>query len=166
MTMTRPKAAKQAKDTLEIRSARDSDVPGILGLINDHARRGNLLPRSPQSVYQGIHDWIVAEQTGRVWGCVSLLRYTSGLVEVRSLAVHDDVQGNGIGSKLVQELIAEARRREIPTLFALTRSVSFFQRCGFTVTDISIFPEKVFHDCRICPVRNRCDETAVILRLK
>ncbi len=166
MTMARPVETNQAADALVIRPARDSDVPGILGLVNVHARRGNLLPRTPQSVYQGIHDWIVAVQDGRVLGCVSLLRYTSGLVEVRSLAVHDDAQGNGVGSKLVQELIVEARRREIPTLFALTRAVSFFQRCGFIITDISIFPEKVFHDCRICPVRNRCDETAMILRLR
>lgn len=160
-----PEETRPLEDTLVVRPAGSEDVPGILGLVNEHARRGNLLPRTPQSVYQGIHNWIVAVQAGRVLGCVSLLRYTSGLVEVRSLAVHDDAQGRGIGTLLVQELIAEARRREIPRLFALTRAVSFFGRCGFTVTDISIFPEKVWHDCRICPVRNRCDETAMILKL-
>lgn len=163
MKMTEPQLVQ--KGTLVIRPAKEADVPGILGLVNEHALRGNLLPRTPQSVYTGLHDWLVAVRSGRVVGCVSLLRYTSGLVEVRSLAVHDAVQGEGIGSKLVQALIVEARHRKIPSLFALTRAVSFFRRCGFTVTEISIFPEKVWQDCRICPVRNRCDETAMIMHL-
>jgi len=150
---------------LQIRLAAPADVAQIAALVQEHARRGDLLPRSLADIYQALGNWLVAELDGELAGCVSLLRYTSGLVEVRSLAVADGAKGQGIGSKLVAALIAEARRRRIPSLFALTRAVAFFQRAGFEITGMDQFPEKVYHDCRQCPVRQNCDETAMILVL-
>jgi amino-acid N-acetyltransferase len=149
----------------QVRAASDGDVRGIGRLVNVFARRGDLLPRSAESIAAGLHNWFVAEDKGQIVGCVSLLRYTSGLVEVRSLAVDDAVQGRGIGRLLMDALIEEAKRREIPTLFALTRAVGFFERCGFMVVSKGLFPEKVWADCQYCPVRERCDETAVMLEL-
>src|SRR5690606_14502627 len=90
-----------------VRLATHDDVPGIAALVNEYARRGDLLPRSAQAISHGIGNWFVAEGDGVIVGCVSLLRYTSGLVEVRSLAVSDSVQGKGIGKKLMHALIAE-----------------------------------------------------------
>lgn len=150
---------------LHIRLARIDDVPAIVSLVAYHARRGMLLPRSTRAVRDSIEDWLVAEADGHLLGCVSLLPYASGLVEVRSLAVHQHVQGLGIGQKLLRNLILEAKRRRIPTLFALTRAESFFERFGFTVSDTSMFPEKVWYDCRQCPLLNHCDETAMVLHL-
>lgn len=148
-----------------VRLATAEDVPGIVRLVNEHARRGNLLPRSVETITAGLANWLVAESDGQVWGCVSLLRYTSGLVEVRSLAVDDAAQGQGIGRKLIDALIEEARERQIPTLFALTRAVGFFERAGFTVVGKELFPEKVWTDCQHCPIQHHCDETAVVLNL-
>ncbi|HZD10510.1 MAG TPA: GNAT family N-acetyltransferase [Candidatus Binatia bacterium] len=153
-------------DLITIRRASPKDVEGIIALVNHHARRGQLLPRSRQSIAANIDDWIVAAADGQILGCVSLLRYTSGLVEVRSLAVGDGLQGFGIGSRLMQELLRVARDRNIPTLFALTRVVGFFERFGFVVTDRHFFPEKVWQDCQQCPLRDNCDETAVVLDLE
>lgn len=150
---------------LTIRRATPDDVQGILALVNHHARRGQLLPRSLSSILATIDDWIVAEAENRILGCVSLLHYSSGLVEVRSLAVGDGLQGLGIGTHLMRELLLEAEKRRIPKLFALTRVVGFFQRFGFHVSDKSYFPEKVWHDCQQCPLRENCDETAVVLDL-
>jgi amino-acid N-acetyltransferase len=161
-----PAASRQLPAAPSIRLATHADVPGIVALVNEYARRGDLLPRSAQAISHGIGNWFVAEEDGVIVGCVSLLRYTSGLVEVRSLAVSDSVQGKGIGKKLVQALITEARHREIPTLFALTRAVPFFLACGFTITDKHHFPEKVWQDCQKCPLVNNCDETAMVMELK
>ena len=161
--------------TISVRPAAFPDVAGIAHLVNDHARRGNLLPRSPQSIAASIGDWIVAAASDgnggshfeqEILGCVSLLGYPSGLVEVRSLAVQDNAQGLGIGRRLMDALIAEAHNRGIGALFALTRVVGFFEQFGFAVTDRHRFPEKVWHDCWQCPLRERCDETAVILELE
>ncbi|MBX3059755.1 MAG: argininosuccinate synthase [Anaerolineae bacterium] len=150
---------------MNIRPARPTDIPGILELLHEHARRGDVLPRSAQSVQETLPDWLVGVVNGQVIACVSLLFYTEALAEVRSLAVHDDVKGQGWGSTIVKELIVQARQRGVPTLFALTRAVKFFQSVGFAVTSMERFPEKVYRDCVQCPVRHACDETAVVLHL-
>lgn len=148
-----------------VRGAAADDVAGIVRLVNEYARRGDLLPRSAENIAASLDNWLVAEVGGQIVGCVSLLRYTSGLVEVRSLAVDDEAQGLGIGRQLMDALIEEAERRQIPTLFALTRVVGFFERFGFAVVEKELFPEKVWSDCQFCPVRERCDETAVVRNL-
>jgi amino-acid N-acetyltransferase len=149
-----------------IRPATAGDVPGILALVNEYARRGELLPRTASSIRDTLPDWLVGiDEDERLVACVSLLFYTPTLAEVRSLAVDDACQGQGWGSAIMAALIVEARRRRVPTLFALTRAVSFFERAGFTVTGKEQFPEKVWRDCHICPIRHHCDETAVVLHL-
>ena len=148
-----------------IRLARPDDIPGIVALINEHARRGDVLPRTAKSIQETLGNWLVGEQKGQIMACVSLLFYSPKLAEVRSLAVHDALKGQGWGAAIVQALIAEARQRHIPTLFALTRAVRFFEKQGFTVSDKSHFPEKVWRDCLQCPIQHNCDETAVVLFL-
>jgi amino-acid N-acetyltransferase len=153
---------------INVRRAAAGDVEAISALVNEQARRGHLLPRTTEAIRAGLDDWLVAVARGRgqqVVGCVSLLLYTSGLAEVRSLAVIDQVQGQGVGRELVLAIVAEARRRRLPVVFALTRAVGFFESCGFRVTDRALFPEKVWQVCRTCPLQDRCEETAVVLEL-
>ena len=150
---------------MNIRAARPSDVPEIYTLVAEHAERGDVLPRTSDSILDSVDDWIVVEDGGRIVGCASMLSYTPELAEVRSLAIDDDVKGTGLGAAILHMLIAEAQRRNIPRLFALTRAVTFFQRAGFVITDKGRFPEKVWNDCNLCPVRDDCDETALELSL-
>jgi N-acetylglutamate synthase-like GNAT family acetyltransferase len=152
-----------------VRKATPAELPGILALVQEHARRGNVLPRTRDSIEASLDDWLVAVApkggTLQVLGCVQLLAYGPRLTEVRSLAVADAAQGQGVGTRLMVALLGEARRRQVETLFALTHAVPFFQRFGFTVTEHSRFPEKVWRDCRACPLRERCTEIAVSLKL-
>lgn len=151
---------------MNIRPARPEDIVDILQLVNDHARRGDLLPRTAASIRDTLNDWLIArDETGELVACVSLLTYSPVLAEVRSLAVHDRAKGSGWGSTLVKALIIEARRRGVVTLFALTRAVRFFQRAGFQISSRERFPEKVWRDCSACPLIDNCDETAVVLNL-
>ena len=150
---------------MNIRPATHSDIPSILDLLNEHVRRGDVLPRTKESVEMTLPDWLVGVQNGRVVACASLLFYTEALAEVRSLAVDDSVKGQGWGATLVKALIVRAQQQGVPTLFALTRAVAFFQKVGFTVTSMERFPEKVYRDCRLCPIQDACDETAVVLQL-
>lgn len=151
---------------MNIRPARESDIPDILRLVSDHARRGDLLPRTALSIRETLPNWLVGkDEDGEIVACVSLLYYTPALAEVRSLAVADKVKGQGWGRTIVKTLITQARQNGVPTLFALTRAVDFFQKAGFTVTNKERFPEKVWRDCQFCPIQDACDETAVVLRL-
>jgi argininosuccinate synthase len=101
----------------------------------------------------------------RIVGCGSLVPMNTALVELRSLAVDENVRGGGIGQKMVTALIAEARQRQFSTIFALTRAVRFFERCGFAITPKENFPEKVWRDCVSCPMLENCDEVAVTIQL-
>ncbi|MFN2223898.1 MAG: GNAT family N-acetyltransferase [Candidatus Promineifilaceae bacterium] len=151
--------------TITIRPATVADVPSIAALVMANALQGKVLPRSAAAIEATITDWFVAAAGDEILGCVSLLRYTSGLVEVRSLVVGERYRGLRIGSQLMEALLLEARRREVPTLFALTRKVGFFERFGFKISERARFPEKVWHDCRLCPLMDNCDESAMVLEL-
>lgn len=150
---------------MHIRQATDSDVDIIFALVEEHVRKGDLLPRSADRIRATVQDWLVGEEAGELVACVSLLYYTPALAEVRSLVVSDKVQGKGYGRTIVRALIAEARLRNVPTVFALTRAVPFFEKLGFRITSKERFPQKVWGDCWQCPLREACDETAVVLHL-
>jgi amino-acid N-acetyltransferase len=148
-----------------IRPAQEADVPAIAEIVGEHARLGQLLPRSAEQIRAGLPTWLVAEVDGVVVGCCCMMEMSPTLIEVRSLAVLPAYRSLGVGGVLVGGLVERARQRGIPTVFALTRAVPFFERLGFVVTATERFPEKVWKDCVVCPLRERCDETAVVLEL-
>ena len=156
---------------IEILVPSEVDLPELVELVNTYARRGDLLPRTPHSIAMTLPDWVIARQhdpisgRARLVGCGSLLRYGAHLAEVRSLAVADEAQGLGVGRQIVDALEAAGRAQNIPTLFALTRAVPFFEKMGFVITQKEFFPEKVWNDCSICPLKDNCDETAVVKEL-
>ncbi len=152
-------------ETITIRRAVPDDVPSIVSLVNSHAINGEILPRSTEAVCATIDDWFVASAGDEILGCVSLLGYASGLVEVRSLVVGERYRKLGLGSRLMNLLLVEARKRQIPLLFALTRQIPFFERFGFKISSRDRFPDKVWRDCLQCPLIDACDETAMVLQL-
>ena len=146
-----------------VRPAQDSDVAGMAELVAENVKAGHLLPRSADEIRASLDSWVVAIYRDEVIGIGSLLMMNPDLVEVRSLAVATAYRSYGIGALIVNELVAQARRRGIATIFALTRAVNFFLRLGFTITDKERFPEKVWRDCVKCPLVTCCDETAVVI---
>lgn len=145
-----------------IRCATLADVQAIAELVNLGEREGQLIPRSIDSIRTTISDWIVAEFDDRIIGVGSLVEMGPTLSEVRSLAVAPEHRKFGIGARIVAALIDLAGERGIPMVFALTRAVPFFEKQGFSVTTKNDFPEKVWRDCIVCPVRDACDEVAVV----
>lgn len=148
-----------------IRKASFCDLSYIANLVEVHAHRGQILPRSKQEIRDSINNWIVVSQEQAILACGSLVFYSPQLAEVRSLVVDELAQGRGLGMGVVQALIAEAKHNRVDAIFALTRVVPFFQRAGFTLSDKTWFPEKVRRDCALCLSRENCDENAVVLHL-
>lgn len=148
--------------TVVCRKAQSSDVDALHELIQSYAEQGIMLPRSREALDRNIGTFIVAEDDGRLVGCGSLCRLGNDLVEIRSLGIAGGYKGQGIGSRMVDSLIDEARSQRIPKVMALTYEVAFFQKNGFRVVDKEIFPEKVWTDCVNCAKQHCCDEIAVL----
>jgi amino-acid N-acetyltransferase len=144
------------------RKALPQDVDALYELIQGYAAKGIMLPRSREALARNIDTFVVAEDEGRLIGCGSLCRLGSDLVEIRSLGIVEGYKGQGIGSRLVDALMEEARALNIPKVMALTYEASFFQKNGFQIVDKEIFPEKVWTDCVNCPKQHCCDEIAVV----
>ena len=82
------------------------------------------------------------------------------LTEIRSITVRRDHVRRGLGRSIVRALLRRARGRDV-CLF--TRAPAFFAAFGFQVIDRTRVPEKFYKDCRLCPRRHACDETAMAI---
>lgn len=150
-----------------IRKARIADVIEIQQMLRDFAQSGQLLARSLSELYTNLRDTFVyvEEETGEVIGCCGLHIVWENLAEIRSLAVLKSRQRKGIGRKLVEACIEEARELGIGRLFTLTYEVAFFESLGFRMADKNMFPQKVWADCLHCPKFPNCDESALVYDL-
>ena len=70
----------------------------------------------------------------QVVGTAALEIYNHKLAEIRSLAVAPDLQGSGVGKKLVEACVELAQERNIYEIMAISSSEAFFKACGFDFT--------------------------------
>jgi len=146
--------------------ARVSDVPQMQQLINYFADKGEMLARSLSEIYENMRDYFVVRQGERVIACVALHVSWSDLAEIKSVAVTEDSQRQGIGDQLVEACLKEAKELGMPTVFCLTYKPAFFERLGFSQLDKMELPRKVWGECYRCPKFPDCDEVALIYHLE
>lgn len=149
----------------KVEKARISDVPQMHKLINFFADRGEMLARPLSEIYENIRDFFVIRQGKRVIACAALHISWSDLAEVKSVAVAEDCQRQGIGDQLVKACLKEAKALGLPTVFCLTYKPGFFEKMGFTQIDKMELPHKVWSECYRCPKFPNCDEIALICHL-
>ena len=148
-----------------IRNARLDDVETIRALINEYAEQEIMLFRSLADLYDSLRDFQLYEIDGEVVGCCALNIVWGDLAEVKSLAVKPGFQGKGIGSQLLQAIIAQARELHLPKVFTLTLEPKFFTKAGFAQVEMDSLPHKVWSECVHCPKQDKCDEIAMTLSL-
>jgi len=148
-----------------IRKAQISDVKEIQKLLMKFASQGDMLSRSLSELYESLRDFYVFEDDGALLGTAALHIVWDDLAEVRSVAVAEEVGRKGIGSRLVQACIAEARQIGLKRIFCLTYKPDFFAKLGFRLVDKSELPQKVWGDCIKCVKFPDCDENAMVLDL-
>ena len=151
---------------LRVRKASMRDIQGLLSLINSYAANGIMLPRTEFELAENIRDFSCAYDGDLLVGCGALHFYSPFSAEVRSLAVLPAAKRNGIGRAIVTSLEAEARESGLENIFAFTYVPEFFHRLGFGEVERGELPLKVWKDCLRCPKFQKCDEIAVLKRLK
>lgn len=151
---------------MRIRKATIKDVKIIHSLVNKFAKENEMLPRSLNEICENIRDFFVCHEKNKVLGTAALHILWEDIAEIRSLAVVDEYQGKGIGRKLVEQCLKEAKTLGIKRVFALTYNPAFFKKFGFEDIDKNSLPQKIWGDCIKCPLFPECEEVAVIKMLR
>ena len=99
-------------------------------------------------------DKLIGTGALEVYGSFALLR---------SLAVMDAMRGHSLGSRITDDLIAEAKRRNIKSIYLLTESARlFFKRKGFNDIPRDSAPKEVKISSEFSDV---CPQSAVCMEL-
>ena len=151
---------------LTVRKATMRDIAPVLDLINGYAAQGIMLPRTEFEMSEAIRDFSVVTLDQRLLGCGALHFYTPQIAEIRSLAVAEEAKTKGVGRKLVEALVEEARHYELDAVFAFTYVAEFFEKVGFHMVERGMLPLKAWKDCLRCPKFHACDEIAVLRVLR
>ena len=147
-----------------IRKAWVSDVKSIHKLLGTFSDRGEILPRSLSEIYDNLRDYCTFydEKQKAIVGICAVHVTWEDLAEIRSLAVKEAFTKRGIGRKLVDRCMAEARELGIRRVFVLTYKREFFEKMGFHLVDKASLPHKIWADCLKCVKFPDCDETAMM----
>ena len=158
------KPAERPRLTI-VRSAVPGDVTAIHELIAGHAAEGRLLTRAFDEIASHVNRFVVATQNNQIVGCADLAPLSGTVAEVRSLVVDPAARAQGVGRRLLRELLARAATADFETLCAFTHSPSYFVRAGFSVVPHAWLPEKIERDCRSCSMFQTCGQYAVTFAL-
>ncbi len=116
---------------IEVRPARTSDIKGIHKLIVEFASGGRMLQKETVTLYESVQEFVVAVKDGEVIGCGALHVLWEDLAEVRSVAISEELRGQGIGNQILERIIERARELGLARIFCLTFETKFFGRHGF-----------------------------------
>ena len=122
---------------MHIRSLTNSDLPRLRQFWIEHWGGEEMIARGKVYRPEQLEGFVVED--GQEW--IGLLTYmiADGECEVTSL---DSLrEGQGIGSKLIDQVIAEAHRRGCKRLFLITtndnlNALGFYQKRGFEIVAI------------------------------
>lgn len=78
-----------------------------------------------------VNEFFIAKRNGQIVGCCALDVYSKRLAEIRSLVVHPKFQNKGIGTKLIESCLMEAKRKKILEVLSITGAMELFRSFGF-----------------------------------
>ena len=120
--------------TCSLRPANPADWPAIEALL-----LANKLPT--EGAREHLNTYLLAVADGEIAGVAGAEVYAN-LALMRSVAVRPGLHRQGIGRLLVEQLIDEARRRDIARLFLLTVTApEYFAQYGFKRGPIELAPQ-------------------------
>jgi amino-acid N-acetyltransferase len=126
-----------------IRPMREEDIPDVLRIMEPLIRQGNLVRRTEEELQRRYADYAVFETDGTIRGCGALHRYGTARAELAALAVDESYKHLGIGQRMVDYLVEEARRLKLEGVFALTtRTSDWFLSLGFSAATVEDLPEE------------------------
>lgn len=127
----------------KIRPMEQTDIPAVLRLMNPFIESGKLLPRTENSLFEKLNDYIVYEYDGGVRACSALHFYSDGQAEIAAVAVDENFAHMGIGPKMIKHLVEKAKFGNSKGLFILTtQAIDWFEKMGFELSTVESLPEE------------------------
>ena len=127
----------------KIRFMNQQDIPAVLSVMQPFIEKEILLPRNYENLLKNLSDYIVYEIDGGIRACGALHDYGDGQAEILGIAVDSSFSNLGIGPKIINFLIQQAKSKNIKTIFILTTKTSdWFESLGFTSDTIDSIPLK------------------------
>ena len=118
-------------EALEVRDASPDDTHDILELMVPFVAGKHLLRRTEGEIRELTRHGFVAELGSQIVGFAAVEIYSRKLAEVQCLAVREDLQGRGLGHRLVGLCVERARELGVLEVMAISSSDNFLVSCGF-----------------------------------
>jgi amino-acid N-acetyltransferase len=146
----------------KVHKAKMGDASDIYRLVSGFAIQNEMLQRPLAEIYENLRDFFVATTDNRIIACCALHICDGDLAELKAFAVVEDWQRRGIGTKLIQACLDEAKELGIGMVFALTSKPGVFEKLGYFRPDVGSLPRVVWGECHRCAKFPKfCDEVAV-----
>lgn len=124
--------------------------------------RGNNLPADDIALANSL--FLVYYNTHEVLVGSGGLEFYHNFALLRSLAVSQEIRGQQLGKEIVDQLLKEARQRNVREVYLLTQTASFFfQKIGFKPIDRKSVPDAIQKSGEFATV---CSPSAEVLMLK
>ena len=125
---------------MQIRPATKNDAKAIAEIVKRHFATDYMgFPTFDESYIKNKmrNDWfLVAENDGRITGCIRLALVDFDLADIRTLCVDEEFRGKGIGQKLLDEGIKLLKEKNMRKIIARVKAdnasgIKFFEKNGF-----------------------------------
>ncbi len=127
----------------KIRPMIQQDIPSVLTLMRPFIQSGKLLPRTQEDIALAMDDYIVYELDGGIHACAALHYYDDGQAEIAAVAVDESYNHMGIGPKMIEQLISQAKVKKAASIFIMTtQAIDWFEKLGFTEDKIESLPKE------------------------
>jgi amino-acid N-acetyltransferase len=139
-----------------MRPATANDLPAVLELLENDE-----LPTA--GVEEHLELFLLEFANEHLIGCAGLeIHDRAGLL--RSVAVAEPHRSSGIGSKLVQMILENARTQKLSSLSLLTETAQhYFPRFGFQIAPRATLPTSLNASAEF---RGACPDSAIAMTLK
>jgi len=139
------------------------DIPAIQNILKPFIEDNIILQRDNDEIASNIRSYISIYKDNILVGIGALHIYSQTLAEIRSLAILEQYQKQGLGKQIVIALEQEAKTLGISQLLTLTYQKEFFEKLGFIEIPKEEVPDhKVWSDCIKCKHFPNCNEISLI----
>jgi amino-acid N-acetyltransferase len=142
-------------DDITIRAAAESDLDDVLSLLID-------LDLNVDGVHENIGNFVVALKGSEIAGCGGAEAFQF-VALIRSVAVHPDHRGKGLGRRIVREMLDRLSSRGLREFYVVAPGAeAWFRKRGFKPCDRDEVHPQILESSELA----QAPENASVMRLQ